>query len=45
MKPDPRPTEAETDEPSEYDRFQDLARKLIAVPKSEIDKARQPKPA
>ena len=36
--PKPDPTE---DEQSEFDRFKDFARKLIAVPKREIDEQRE----
>lgn len=30
-----------TDSESEYDRFEDLTRRLLTVPKSEIDAARR----
>lgn len=39
---DPATTEAETsdDDRSEFERFEDLARRLVRVPKSEVDAER-----
>lgn len=44
MKPDPRPEASEESHADdEYATFEDFTRKLIAVPKADIDKARKPK--
>ncbi len=39
-KPGPRVAAVERDDRSPFDRFEELARKLVAVPKHVVDEAR-----
>ena len=38
-------TQSQSSTPSEYDKFKDFARRLVAVPKTEVDEVEQKKPA